>query len=84
MISPTQAVVQETSKGIYRRRADVRADRRTVHGSGSVGNYVSSWSGVQLGSSTAVPYEEDFVNQYALTTRLEQHFWRGPTMWNWV
>jgi hypothetical protein len=29
---------------------------------------VFNWSGVQLGSSTAVPFEEDFVGQYALSS----------------
>lgn len=68
MISPTQAVVQDTSDGII---GDGPFYAQTIGPftvSGSAGNYVFNWSGVQLGSTTAVPFEEDFVGQYALSS----------------
>lgn len=36
--------------------------------SGSVGSYASGWSGIELGTETAVPYVEDYVVQYALSS----------------
>jgi len=67
MISPGQAMVQETSKGIIGNGPMYAQAAGPFTVSGSAGNYVTIWDGVQLGSSTAVPYEEDFVGQYALT-----------------
>jgi hypothetical protein len=64
--SPTQAVLQDTSNGVV-------ADGPMQAQSGSpftnttiAGNYVFNWSGVQLGSQNAIPFEEDFVGQYVL------------------
>jgi hypothetical protein len=67
LVSPTQAVVQETSKGIIGTGPLNAQSGGPFTLSGSAGTYVSNWNGVQLGSSTAVPYEEDFVNQYTLS-----------------
>ncbi len=67
LISPTQAVAQETSKGVIGNGPMYAQTGEPFSVAGSVGNFASNWNGVQLGSSTAVPYEEDFVNQYALT-----------------
>ena len=67
MISPGQAMVQETSKGIIGNGPMYAQAAGPFTVSGSAGNYVTIWDGVQLGSSTAVPYEEDFVGQYALS-----------------
>jgi hypothetical protein len=68
MISPTEAVVQETSRGIIGDGPLYAQVGAPFTVSGSAGNYVFNWSGVQLGSSTAVPFEEDFVGQYALSS----------------
>lgn len=68
LISPTQAVVQETTGGIIGDGPFYAQTGNPFTVSGSAGNYVFNWSGVQLGSSTAVPFEEDFVGQYALST----------------
>lgn len=68
MISPTQAVVQETSKGIIGDGPLYAQAAGPFTVSGSVGSYVFNWSGVQLGSSTAVPFEEDFAGQYTLSS----------------
>ncbi|HEX8871480.1 MAG TPA: hypothetical protein VF758_01865 [Candidatus Acidoferrum sp.] len=62
--SPTQGVVQDISSGIV---ADGTFQAQTggpFTTAGSAGNYLFGWSGVQLGSSTATPFEEDFVGQY--------------------
>jgi hypothetical protein len=68
MISPTQAVVQDTSDGVIGDGPLYAQTGGPFTVSGSAGNYVFNWSGVQLGSSTAVPFEEDFVGQYALSS----------------
>ena len=68
MISPAQAVVQEISNGIIGDGPFYAQTGGPFTVSGSAGNYVFNWSGVQLGSSTAVPFEEDFIGQYALSS----------------
>jgi hypothetical protein len=67
LFSPTQGVVQDTSSGIIGGGPFYAQTGGPFSLSGSVGNYASNWSGVQLGSSTAVPFEEDFVGQYGVT-----------------
>ncbi len=66
LISPSQAALQDTSNGIV-------ADGPMQAQSGSpftnaniAGSYAFNWSGVQLGSQNAIPFEEDFVGQYVL------------------
>jgi hypothetical protein len=68
LVSPTQAVVQELSKGIIGTGPLNAQTGGPFTLSGTAGTYASNWNGVQLGSSTAVPYEEDFVNQYTLSS----------------
>jgi hypothetical protein len=68
MISGSQAFVQETSNGVIGDGPFYAQSAGPFTVSGSAGNYVFNWSGVQLGSSTAVPFEEDFVGQYALSS----------------
>jgi hypothetical protein len=68
LISATQAAVQETSKGIIGTGPLEAQTGGPFTLSGSAGMYISNWNGVQLGSSTAVPYEENYVNQYALSS----------------
>jgi hypothetical protein len=67
MISPTRAVVQETSAGIIGDGPFYAQTAGPFTVSASGGNYVFNWSGVQLGSSTAVPFEEDFDGQFMLS-----------------
>ena len=68
MISPSQAVVQDTTSGIVGDGPFYAQTGGPFTVSGSAGNYVFNWSGVELGSSTAVPFEEDFTGQYALSS----------------
>jgi hypothetical protein len=66
MISAGQAVVQDTSKGYIASGPMYVQSPGPFTLTNLAGNYVFNWSGVQLGSSTAVPFEEDFIGQYAL------------------
>jgi hypothetical protein len=68
MISPTQAVAQETSRGIIGNGPMYAQAAGPFTLAGSVGSFVTGWSGVQLGSTSAVAFEEDFVAQYTLTS----------------
>jgi len=68
MISATQAAVQETTPGIIGNGPLYAQTGGPFTLSGSAGLLVFNWTGVQLGSSTAVPYEEEFVGQYILTS----------------
>lgn len=65
--SSSQMVAQDTSLGIIGDGPLYAQSGGPFSLSGVTGNYVFNWSGVQLGSSTAVPFEEDFVGQYALS-----------------
>ena len=68
LISPTEGVVQNISKG-YVASGPLDAQAAGPFSlSNLAGNYVFNWSGVQLGSSAAVPFEEDFIGQYALAS----------------
>jgi hypothetical protein len=64
--SASAGVIQDTSLGLISDGAlrGQAAGPFTV--AASAGSYIFNWSGVQLGSSTAVPFEEDFVGQYVL------------------
>lgn len=66
-ISSSQAVVQELSKGIIGSGPLYAQSGGPFSLGGLAGKYVFNWSGVQLGSTTAIPLEEDFVGQYALS-----------------
>jgi len=66
MLSAGQAVVQDTSAGYIATGPMSAQPAGPFTSSNLAGNYVFNWSGVQLGSSTAVPFEEDFIGQYAL------------------
>jgi hypothetical protein len=65
-VSPTQAVVQNVSKGYIATGPMYAQAPGPFSLTNLAGNYVFNWSGVQLGSSSAVPFEEDFIGQYAL------------------
>lgn len=69
MISSTQGVVQELSKGFVSTGPIYAQSSGPFTVSGSAGTMVTDWTGVQLGSSTAVaPFQEEFVGQYALSS----------------
>lgn len=57
-------VIQDTSLGLISDGSLHAQAAGPFTVSASAGNYIFNWSGVQLGSSTAVPFEEDFVGQY--------------------
>jgi hypothetical protein len=69
MISSTQALVQETSRGVIGDGPLYAQTGSPFSVSASAANYVFNWSGVQLSSSaTSAPFEEDFIGQYALSS----------------
>jgi hypothetical protein len=68
LISTSQGVVLETSAGIIGSGPMYAQTGGSFTQSNVAGNFVFNWSGVQLGSSTAVPFEEDFVGQYTLSS----------------
>jgi hypothetical protein len=68
MISSTQGVVQELSKGFVSTGPIYAQTAGPFTLGGSTGTLVTSWSGVQLGESTSVaPFQEEFVGQYGLS-----------------
>jgi hypothetical protein len=64
LISPTQAVIQDTSNGVI-------ADGSMLAQSAgpltfpTTGNFAFNWSGIILNSSNTIQFEEDFVGQYS-------------------
>ena len=67
LISPSQGAVLATSPGLVGSGPIYAQTGGPFSVSGSVGSYVTNWTGVQLGSTTAVPIQEAFVGQYALS-----------------
>jgi hypothetical protein len=66
LISATQGVALETTKGIIGTGPMYAQSDGPFTISTVVGNYAASWNGVQLGSTTIVPFAEDGVGQYAV------------------
>jgi len=66
LISPTQGVALETTNGIIGTGPIYAQTAGPFTLAGSAGNYVVSWSGIQLGSTTIVPFTEDGIAQYTL------------------
>ncbi len=64
LISPTRAFIQDTSNGIIG-DGTMFAQTGPFSGPGLAGNFVFNWSGIVLGSSANLTFEEDFVGQYA-------------------
>jgi hypothetical protein len=69
MISPTQAVVQENTKGIVGNGPMYAQSSGPFTLANLAGNFVTSWSGVQLGSTSAIAFDETFVSQYTLSNK---------------
>ena len=67
LISPTQAFIQDTSNGIIG-DGTMFAQTGTFSGPALAGNFVFNWSGINLGSSANLVFEEDFVGQHALSS----------------
>jgi hypothetical protein len=66
--SPTQAVIYDTSNGIIGDGSLVAQTGNPFAFTNLGGNYAFNWSGLNLGSSHNVVFEEDFVGQYALSS----------------
>jgi hypothetical protein len=67
LISPTQAFIQDTSNGVIG-DGTMLAQTGPFSGVGLAGNFVFNWSGINLGSSSNLVFEEDFVGQHALSS----------------
>jgi hypothetical protein len=66
--SPTQAVIYDTSNGIIGDGTLVAQTGNPFAFANLAGNYAFNWSGINLGSSHNIIFEEDFVGQYALSS----------------
>jgi len=66
--SASQGVLQDTSANLIADGTILAQSAGPFTLSGSAGTYAFNWSGVELGSNTAVPFEEDFTGQFALTS----------------
>ncbi len=66
LVSPTQAVIQDTSSGVV---ADgtMLAQATGPISISPTANFAFNWSGINLGSSNNFQFEEDFVGQYTPT-----------------
>ncbi len=66
LVSPTQAVIQDTSSGVI---ADgtMLAQAKGPISISPTANFAFNWSGINLGSSNNFQFEEDFVGQYTPT-----------------
>jgi hypothetical protein len=67
LISPTEAFIQDTSNGVIG-DGTMFAQTGPFSGAGLAGNFVFNWSGINLGSSANLVFEEDFVGQHALSS----------------
>jgi hypothetical protein len=67
MLSPTQAVVQDTSPGLVTVGPMLAQTGSPFTDTNLAANYSLSWSGVQLGVTTSIPFQEDLVGQYVLS-----------------
>jgi hypothetical protein len=67
LISPTQAFIQDTSNGIIG-DGTMLAQSGPFTGAGLAGNFVFNWSGINLGSTANLVFQEDFVGEHALSS----------------
>jgi len=67
MVSSTQAYVQQASLNIVGDGPFYSQSGGPFTVAESAAPYAFNWSGVQLGSSTAVPFKEDFTGLYTLS-----------------
>jgi hypothetical protein len=66
--SPTQAVIYDTSNGIIGDGSLTAQTGNPFTFANLAGNYAFNWSGLNLGSSHNIVFEEDFVGQYTLSS----------------
>jgi hypothetical protein len=66
--SPTQAVIYDTSNGVIGDGSLLAQTGGPFAFAGLSANNAFNWSGVNLGSSHNIVFEEDFVGQYALSS----------------
>jgi hypothetical protein len=67
MISPAQAVVQDTSPGLITVGPMLGQTGSPFTNANLAANYSLSWDGVQLGVTTSIPFQQDLVGQYILS-----------------
>jgi hypothetical protein len=67
LLSPTQAFIQDTSNGVIG-DGTMFAQTGPFSGAGLAGNFVFDWSGINLGSTANLVFEEDFVGQHSLSS----------------
>jgi hypothetical protein len=68
LFSPSQAVFQETTSGIVADGPMQTQSGTPFSNMNVAGNYAFNWSGIQIGSQTAVPLSENFVGLYTLAS----------------
>ncbi len=68
MISPTQGVVSETSRGIIGTGPILAQSGGPFTLSNAAGTFVTLWTGEQLSYQASVPYAEEYVAHYTLGT----------------
>ena len=68
LISATQGVLQDTSPGIVADGPLLAQTGGSFANPGIAGNYAFIWSGIYLGTQDAIPFEEDYVGQYILSS----------------
>ena len=64
LVSPTQAVIQDTSNGVIA-DGSMLAQAAGPLAFPTTGNFAFNWSGIILNSSNTIEFEEDFVGQYS-------------------
>lgn len=67
LVSSSQAVVQDVSAGIVGDGPLLAQSSGPFTISNLVGNFALNWSGVQIGANAAIPAQEEYVGQYALS-----------------
>jgi hypothetical protein len=66
MISPAQAVVQDTSSGVISVGPLLAQTGSAFTAASLAASYSLGWDGVQLGVTTSIPFQENLVGQYVL------------------
>jgi hypothetical protein len=68
LISPAQAVLQDTSLGLVSDGTILAQSSGPITNANLAGNYAFNWSGVVLPSQSFSEFEEDFGGQYVLSS----------------
>jgi hypothetical protein len=68
LVSPAQAAIQDTSRGLITDGGMLAQIGAPFTNAGLAGNYALNWNGVQLGVSTSIPFQENLVGQYILSS----------------